>query len=951
MNKAKENVYKVFLKLIKNYYMRYSFLFFFFFVGAFGIFWWYGKAPIWDSDAISQHYPNFIYVRSWILDMINDFTESGNFEMTCWDSTIGLGQDVFNVVSFRPSTLLAVFFTKSSIVTYIWITIAVRIYLVGLVFSKYCFFMKVPQYPTLVATMLYSFGSYVLVYGTKHYMFVDMLLFLPLLCLGLEKIIQKNKAGTFIFGVFLSAWTYFYMLYVVALFVVIYFLIRYFAAEGKKNVKGFLFIVIKCGLNGILGLFLASFSLLPSLFLTFESSRYGETVEKTYTNFLHYSRDFYLEFFTHIFTPQYMYLGLVLGISGLAGIAVLFLFLQKKKNDMKIGVLMVFTMLALPMFSYIFNAFSGYNLRWSCGLSFLLCIIVAVLFPELFNMSAKKLILMWIFVGGYIITTILLYFCGVSINYGGIFSVWLFAVLITIFYLKPRLYLKIMGRGIILFAVFFEVFIKSVSLYSPYGENYLDQFYNSSTVEQEVEALNSKAVKAIDDDSVYRVDEIDSDFFSYVYNRNYGQRVGVNGLSSFYSYSPGSIKQYMQDMGIAQQPTPFCILGMTHRTALNTLNSVKYATTYEFDDSRIPFGYEYKDTVQITDVFGNAKDVYVYENLFALPYAYVYDSYIPYESYKELNALEKEQAMLQGVVLEEEIEYPISQTKNNSTTVLSKEEILKQISEKYSDSGDIRITERGITTLKDQVSITLDFSGIDNAETYVWLNDLEYVPMVPTLYQDHILGANADKLTQKQFQDKYRFWDPPTSSRIIFDNYQTIYLNDEFAQYYSGAVEAVGNLGYSAQAKNQVTITFSTIGEYNFSDIQVVAYSMDDYVNNVMNLQKNVVDDIKITNNSVKGTIDVDQTKFVCVNIPKSNGWKAFVNGKETKLYSANGMYMGMLVPPGENEITLVYQTPGLKVGLVLTILSTIVLIIVKIIVVLWKIRKNNSEKLTNNLS
>lgn len=929
MSKIARIIHRKTKGICNNYYLTYTVLFVLFFIGAFGIFWYYGRAPIWDSDAISQHYPNFIYVRSWVQNIIENFTESGKIEIDQWDSSIGLGQDFLNVISFRPSSLLAAFFSKSFIVFYIWLTIAIRFYIVGIAFSKYCLYIKTSEYATLIATILYTFSSFSLVYGTKHYMFVDMMIFLPLLCLGLEKIMYKEKPWLFILGVFASAWTYFYMLYIVAIFVLLYFIIRYTFRCGEKSIRQFLLIILKCGVGGISGLVLAAASLLPTLLLTFESSRYGETVEKSYTSFWHYSRNFYLEFFTYIFTPKYMYLGLVLGFSGLLGIGVLYLFLQKKRIDIKIGIIVITFLLLIPFSSYVFNGFSGYTLRWSFGLTFVLCIMLAILLPEILNMSSKKLIIVLSIIGTYTFILLVLYFNGTDINLGGVFSILLFAFLLMIFCAKRNFYDQSAGKILLLLAVFVEITVKSISLYSPYGENYLNEFYNSDTVMNEVDALSAKVATNIEDDSVYRVDEIDDTFFESVYNRNYGQRTGVNGVSTFYSYSTGNIKKYIEDLGIAQQPTPFCILGLTHRTALNTLNSVKYATTYNPDSNFIPFGYEKIGVAQSTDVYGEPTDVYIYENQYALPYMFTYDSYIPDSEYEQLNALEKEQAMLQGIVLEEEVDYPKTTVKKECKTLLTKDDIIAQINEKYQDSTEIAITERGISTLKDGVSITLDFQGIDNAETYVWFDNLEFIPMVPTLYQDIIIGENADKLTIKQFQAEYRFWDPPVSARIVCNDGQTIYLNDEYAQYYSGKVEAVGNLGYSENAQSQVTLYFSTTGEYNFSDMKIMTYSMDDYIDKVTDLQKNGVNDIAINSNAVTGNIELDDSKFVCINIPKSNGWKAYINGEETEIYTANGMYMGILAQKGVNNITLVYQTPGLKIGLMITLVGFLILIIV----------------------
>ena len=58
---------------------------------------------------------------------------------------------------------------------------------------------------------------------------------------------------------------------------------------------------------------------------------------------------------------------------------------------------------------------------------------------------------------------------------------------------------------------------------------------------------------------------------------------------------------------------------------------------------------------------------------------------------------------------------------------------------------------------------------------------------------------------------------------------------------------------------------------------------------------------------------------MVCVAIPYSSGWKASVDGRETEIYQANGMYMGIPVSAGDHKIELTYTTPGLKIGIMIS--------------------------------
>ena len=56
-------------------------------------------------------------------------------------------------------------------------------------------------------------------------------------------------------------------------------------------------------------------------------------------------------------------------------------------------------------------------------------------------------------------------------------------------------------------------------------------------------------------------------------------------------------------------------------------------------------------------------------------------------------------------------------------------------------------------------------------------------------------------------------------------------------------------------------------------------------------------------------------------------GWTARINGQPAHIYRTNWLTMGVLVPPGKNEIVLDFVTPGFRLGLVVTTLSLAILL------------------------
>lgn len=73
--------------------------------------------------------------------------------------------------------------------------------------------------------------------------------------------------------------------------------------------------------------------------------------------------------------------------------------------------------------------------------------------------------------------------------------------------------------------------------------------------------------------------------------------------------------------------------------------------------------------------------------------------------------------------------------------------------------------------------------------------------------------------------------------------------------------------------------------------------------------------------------IFLSKDNLVFFSVPYDDGWTAYVNGKETIIEKVDVGFMAVFAESGFNEIVFVYETPGLKVGAVISIISTIGLI------------------------
>ncbi len=86
--------------------------------------------------------------------------------------------------------------------------------------------------------------------------------------------------------------------------------------------------------------------------------------------------------------------------------------------------------------------------------------------------------------------------------------------------------------------------------------------------------------------------------------------------------------------------------------------------------------------------------------------------------------------------------------------------------------------------------------------------------------------------------------------------------------------------------------------------------------------------DFEYTSTGFISHTNYDESEFVFFSVPYEDGFTATVNGEITPIYKVNIGFMAVQVPAGENvTIQFYYSTPGLNVGIMLTVFAVVVLI------------------------
>lgn len=155
------------------------------------------------------------------------------------------------------------------------------------------------------------------------------------------------------------------------------------------------------------------------------------------------------------------------------------------------------------------------------------------------------------------------------------------------------------------------------------------------------------------------------------------------------------------------------------------------------------------------------------------------------------------------------------------------------------------------------------------------------------------------------------------------------------------------NFAYSDEARDTLTIEFSEQGYYTFDEMSVICQPMDEYVEQVSKLGENQLENIVTDTNTISGDITVDKDKILCLTVPYSSGWTAYVDGEKTEIKRANTMFMGLEVTEGSHEIRFEYQTPGLTAGALATCVG---LGVFAVLIIMFEIHYRNKARKNNKI-
>ncbi|MBT9903641.1 YfhO family protein [Anaerostipes hadrus] len=890
----------------KYCYGMYTLLFLMMSMAAFLPFFMQGKSFVWGAgveDGLSQHFSALAYYGELLREFVKNLI-AGHPKLTMWNMSLGYGADVIATLNYYaigdPLNLLYGFIpVKYTEIMYNFM-ILFRMYLAGIAFILYARKMRKRTYGTVIGALVYVFCGFCFRLGLRHPFFLNPMIYFPLLCLGIEKIYQKQKPYLFIVMICVSAISNYYFFYMLTIFSVIYAWIRFYKYTEKDRIKNFFLTILKFGGYYVLGICMAAVILIPSVIGFLGNGRYGSGTD--WRTLLIYPGKYYLMFLENFVGYGNVGSNTNTGYLPIVGIVVLFTLFSKRMKHKKYCLAFLGSVVALifPIFGYVFNGLSYANNRWAFVLSFIVALLTAEMYPRLFIMTKRQKIGIGAGIGLYIILCMVISVSGGKmLKNPGIMAA---CIMMVVFYAAFLIFQKMEydSRTRSARIVTVVLLLISVGIHGYYRFNtdqyaYANEFLNQGTALKELRTENITMLKNVKDSSLYRVH---AEGYRY---KNYGLINDLNTISGYYSITPKCVTDTVNSYETLGMQYADKYKGLDQRIGLLSLSGVKYMTIPK--EKKIG-----KDQITAADVpYGMKKvkqngDITLYKNPYALPFGYGYDSYITQEQYEKLNGVEREQAMLNGVVLNEKTQKNTlnhiknAKDKNISVTTISDNDISSSKGKKY-----CKIT---VPVEKDK-------------ETYLYFKNLEYKGKIKVNNKFLLEGKKG------------------TSSILVSDNdvQQKIHIQNPTNPYYFGRKDYMVKLNHhTSKSKETVRLDFQVPGNYEYDDITLITVKKQNTFHKLENLKKYPLKNIEYKENAFKGNFKTDKERMLCITIPYSDGWSAKVDGQNVKIYKANGMFMGILMTPGEHKIELNYMTPGLKMGVVLSLAGWIALAILALL-------------------
>ncbi|MDD3341503.1 MAG: YfhO family protein [Bacilli bacterium] len=218
---------------------------------------------------ILKKYNNTLFVSDMYAQYKSLFTNLRTEGLSFYSFSKGLGSSMIGTYAYyliSPFNLIVFLFKEIHIHYAIMLIIFIKMSLCGL--TMYALLKH--HFKENKMLLIFSTAYALMAFNVNYYfhvMWLDTVYLLPLVLLGIDKIIRGKKPYLYIFALFLTVLMNYYLAFMVCIFSVLYFIYRLYLYNEKKKDKKEIFRTIRVFLiSSIIGGLLTSFILVPTLF-------------------------------------------------------------------------------------------------------------------------------------------------------------------------------------------------------------------------------------------------------------------------------------------------------------------------------------------------------------------------------------------------------------------------------------------------------------------------------------------------------------------------------------------------------------------------------------------------------------------------------------------------------------------------------------------------------------
>ena len=855
-----------------------------------------GGSFIWESDGFTQHLQLF----NEYVNILQGVLRGEGFAQ--WDWSIGAGADTITSYGYYvigdPFVYLGVLFPEGLREFSFHLLVFVRMWCVGLSYLFFARKFNVSHGAGLLGVFIYTFSFFVVFNVTRHPFFILPLIWYPLLCVGVEKILKKESGFLFSIMMAISAIANFYFFYKLTILTFLYGIVRYGTLYSFKDWKQLANSFGRCILHCFLGLLLSAIVFLPMVDGFLNSSR---NTDETAINLFLYHGSYYAALMHNLFVP-YSYFWSAGGLSIFSIFTIVFLLkIRKQKTFSGIMLLILGIFLLFPFFGSFMNGMSGPYNRFSFSIPLFLAFVSGQLLEERNKLQIKELRL---------VKYILIFF---SLIYGlaaiaqNMYIYYIIPIALgwiiwyTLVYEFKNIKKEIKNKiSVVLIAlVILNMATNAMNLYYSYGNDTISHTIKLNTSMSRYENLFGGIQELLPEEELYRVGVTSQDD----HIRNQFIYHDLMGLSTYLSVTNRYLAEFAEEMEFASyqiiQPLRN---GIDDRRIANHFFNTEYILTEEVNEPYLPQSYEVVHRSNEDPAFIIAKT----EAHF--PFAYVEDTIITRENFSKFNPVEKEVFLTQGVILEENEDFEVKNFEGIPQTAAK----IVEYQIEYNDPELQPLHEDIIEVSESGASFKISLANANeliNHDIFIHLQGLDYETTDIPFYMPDDTSYNIGFLYEgrkKTFRQ---------SDKYSFSTY--FYRENMFV-----------NLGHTDVGTEDIVIQFEDTGKYEIDDITIYALPVDKMMDKQIADEKreNSLNIMVFENERIEGEVYREQPGILVTTIPYEKGWRVTVNGEKREIVQANIGFIGVPLDSGNSEIVFSYQNPYLKVGIVLSLIGFLLL-------------------------